>query len=153
MTMRRAHRHGRAVLAGAALMACLASAAFATTPKPAAPASKRDAAAPAPKVVTAAPAPGSIGLMAFLDPDTGLLTGPIGSLVPPADQRAAAANVVLQAMQRPNGAWLLDLKGTMLDYYVVHVDAFGRRTVSCAQDPSHVHRPAPLPPAPVAAER
>ncbi len=147
--MRPGHRHGWAALTGAASTALVASAVLASTPNAGrTPSPPRTAPAPVP----AAPVPGSIGLMAFLDPETGLLTGPIGSLVPPADQRSSSSAVVFEARPRANGAWLLDLKGTMLDYYVLHVDAFGRRTVSCAQSPGHVHLPAPIPAA-IAAER
>ena len=102
---------------------------------------------PAP-VVQPVPAPGSLGLMAFLDPETGMLTGPIGDLVPPVDQRAASANVLLTPEPRPNGAWLLDLKGTGMEHYMIQIDPLGNRRVFCVQDARHVHGLAPLPAAP-----
>lgn len=154
MMMRPGHRHGWAAVTGALLLALVAGAALASTPliqkHPRAKAKRATivapaavpapAPAPAAAPAAAAPAPGSIGLMAFLDPETGLLTGPIGDLVPPADQRAASANVLLESVRRPNGAWLMDLKGTGMEHYMIHVDALGNRRVVCVQDP----RLAPL---------
>lgn len=162
MTMRPGNRHGWAVLTGAALLALLAAAAPASTPSAGrAPAkSKRVAPAsvakPAPAPAAVTPAAGSLGLMAFLDPETGMLTGPIADLVPPADQRAAAANVLLTPVQRANGAWLLDLKGTMMEHYVLQIDALGRRRVVCVQDAGRLPallQPAPLPLVPAGEER
>jgi len=162
MTMRPGRRHGWAVFTGALLLAFIAGAALASTPRTPRAKAKRvttvapaPAAAPAPATSLAptappAPAPMSIGLMAFLDPETGMLTGPIGDLVPPADQRAAAANVVLTPVQRANGAWLLDLKGTMMEHYMIHIDPLGNRRAFCVQDPRLAPPPAPLPAAPAA---
>jgi hypothetical protein len=153
MTMRPGHRLGWAVLTGAVLLA-FAAAATASTPKPSRAKPKRGATvAPAAVVapvpaVTPAPGHGSLGLMAFLDPETGMLTGPIGDLVPPADQRAASANVVLTPMQRANGAWLLDLKGTGMEHYVIQIDPLGNRRVYCVQDPRHTTEFGLLPVAP-----
>ena len=150
MSTRPRLRHGWAAI-GAVLFTLAACAAFAGTPTtgtggpPAAaklPATKPQVALPAP----AAPLP-SLGLMAFLDPETGMLTGPIGYLVPPADQRAASANVLLTPVQRVNGAWLMDLKGTLMESYVLQIDPFGNRRVVCVQDPRSV---LPIMPAPLA---
>ena len=153
MTMRPGHRHGWAVLTVAVLLA-FAAAAPASTPKSSRAKQKRGAAvapaavaAPVPAVAPA-PARGSLGLMAFLDPETGMLTGPIGDLVPPADQRAASANVLLTPVRRANGAWLLDLKGTGMEHYVIQIDPFGNRRVFCVQDPRHATESGPLPAAP-----
>lgn len=144
MTMRPGHRHGCAVLTVAVLLA-FAAAALASTPKSSRAKPKRGAsvapaavAAPVPAVAPA-PARGGLGLMAFLDPETGMLTGPIGDLVPPADQRAAS--VVLVEVPAPGGGWMIDLKGSGQEYFVLHVDAFGRRSVSCVQDPRRVGAP------------
>lgn len=171
MTKRPGHRHGWAVLTGAALLALVAAAAPASTPTagrasakakrvaPAKPATvARIATPPAPPAAAPSPAPatGSFGLMAFLDPETGMLTGPIGDLVPPADQRAASANVLLTPVQRPNGAWLLDLKGTMMEHYIMQIDPLGNRRVVCVQDPRQVRvlpPLAPMTPAPAGEER
>lgn len=155
MTMRPGHRHGWAVLNGALLLAFISGAALASTPKSPRAKSKRaatvapqaPATTPAP-VVQPAPVAGSLGLMAFLDPETGMLTGPIGDLVPPVDQRAASANVLLTPERRPNGAWLLDLKGTGMEHYMIQIDPLGNRRVFCVQDARHVHALAPPPAAP-----
>lgn len=160
MTMRPGHRHGRAALAGAAFLTLAVSVALAaappprhTKPKPQ-PAPPAPAAKATPPAAPAATAPaGTLGLMAFLDPETGLLTGPIGQLVPPADQQAAAANVLLESVRTPSGGWLLDLKGTGMEFYVLQVDAFGRRYVSCVQDVRHVPVLLPRPATPLAVER
>ena len=151
MSIRPRPRFALSATAAAVAMALLASAAFGS----AAHAKKRvpRSTPPAPAAVPAPPAPavpGSFGLAAFLDPDTGLLTGPISSLVPPADQRAAATTVVLEPVQLPGGAWLLDLKGTGMESYVLHIDALGQRTVTCVQDP---HAPAVVPAAAAAPAR
>lgn len=147
-----------AAVASVAALAILATAATAAGASPhakaratrTAPAVKSVPVAAAPAAVTpqpaAVPAPAPAGLMAFIDPATGLLTGPISSLVPPADQRAAAASVLLEPVQLPNGAWMLDLKGTGMESYVMHIDAFGQRTVTCVQDarvPAVIATPAP----------
>jgi hypothetical protein len=125
---------------------------FAGAPATGASAHRATATAPAAKPQQTSPAPAaalpSLGLMAFLDPETGLLTGPIHYLVPPADQRAASANVLLTPVQRLNGAWLLDLKGTLMDSYVLQIDPLGNRRVVCVQDPRSVMPVAPAPIAP-----
>ena len=166
MTMRPGHRHGWAVLTGAALVVLLAAAAPASTPtaaranakakrvtvaKPASVARSATPQAPAAAAPSPAPGVGSLGLMAFLDPETGMLTGPIGELVPPADQRAASANVLLTPVQRANGAWLLDLKGTMMENYVLQIDPLGNRRVLCVQDARRLPALLPVAPAPAPA--
>lgn len=153
MMLRSRLRHGWAAL-GAGLLVLAASAAFAGTPATGASAQPATATTPAagpqaapPAKVAALP---SLGLMAFLDPETGLLTGPIGYLVPPADQRAASANVLLTPVQRANGAWLLDLKGTLMESYVLQIDPLGNRRVVCVQDPRFAPPALPAPLAPLA---
>ncbi len=167
MTIRPGIRHGWAAFTGSAMLVLFATAAPASTPNPAhgparaarhatrpsAGATKPEQSAAPARPSTPAPAPGSIGLMAFLDPETGMLTGPIGDLVPPADQRAAAQNVLLIPVQRPNGAWLLDLKGTMMEHYVLQIDALGNRRVLCVQDGQRLPALLPFLPAPVGEER
>jgi hypothetical protein len=143
MTLRPRLRHGLAAL-GAGLAALAACAAFAGTPVAASKGAGANtppaaAAIPAAQPQKASPAPAatlpSLGLMAFLDPETGQLTGPISYLVPPADQRAASATVLLTPVQRLNGAWLLDLKGTLMESYILQIDPLGNRRVVCVQDP------------------
>lgn len=117
----------------AALLATVAGSASAAPPAgaPARPA----IVVPAAALASHAPAaPVVSGLVAFLDPETGLLTGPVSAFTPPADQRAAAVNVLLEEFPLPGGGWVLDLKGTMMESYVLTIDALGGRQVSCVQD-------------------
>lgn len=140
MIFRPRRRFVRMALIGAATLALATGSALAATPvrhaRKAAPKPASAASTPAPTTATAPAAvapPIVYGLMAFLDPETGLLTGPISSLVPPADQRAASASVLLEPVPLPNGGWMLDLKGTGMESYVLHIDTFGRRSVTCVQ--------------------
>ena len=140
------------VALGAVLFALAACPAIAGAPPTSASAHPAAATTPAAKPQKATPTPAatlpSLGLMAFLDPETGLLTGPISYLVPPADQRAASANVLLTPVKRLNGAWLMDLKGTLMESYVVQIDPLGNRRVVCVQDPRSVMPAVPAPIAP-----
>lgn len=134
------------VVVGVALFALGACVAFAGTPDAGA---NKPAAATTPAAKSATPLPSlaapvhSLGLMAFLDPETGLLTGSIVPMLPLMDQRTA--NVLLEQVPTPGGGWMIDLKGTGLEYYVLHVDALGNRRATCVQD---LRRAAPAPPAP-----
>jgi hypothetical protein len=157
MIFRPRHRFIRVTLIGVAALTLASGPASATAPAArSGKVSLNKAAKPAPAVPAKRPAPASdapappagIGLMAFLDPDTGLLTGPISSLVPPADQRAASANVLLEPVPLPNGGWMLDLKGTGMESYVLHIDALGHRTVSCGQDSRTASAPVTAPAVP-----
>lgn len=153
MSMRPGLRRGVATLAGAACLAFIASVALASGPAPkrSAPRANPPRQTPAAPPAVAAPAPVSIGLMAFLDPETGELTGSIGQVVPLADARPSAPQAL--PVEMPGGGWMLDLRGAGQEYYVLHVDPFGRRTVSCVQDPRHARRPAPVPVVPAGQER
>lgn len=89
------------------------------------------------------PAPVVAGLWAFIDPETGMLTGPIGELQVPDDiARTFGAQAELTPVTMPDGSVKLDLQGTLQDYYVLHIDPLGRRSVRCVQDGRHVHAPA-----------
>lgn len=85
-------------------------------------------------------------LMAFIDPETGMLTGPIGALQVPTDLGAAAEPDISQLpqIQLPDGSFMIDTRGLFLDNFVVHVDAFGRRAFSCTHDARKVLAPAPV---------
>lgn len=153
MSMRPGLRRALATLAGASCLAFIASVALASGPT-----AKRTAApthpllpSPAAAPAVTATAPVSIGLMAFLDPETGQLTGPIGAVVPLADARPAGPQAF--PVELPGGGWMLDLRGGGQEYYVLHVDPFGRRTVSCVQDPRHARRAVPVPVAAAGPER
>ena len=89
------------------------------------------------------PAPVVAGLMAFLDPETGQLTGPINGFTVPDDvARMFAAPVELTPVTLPNGAVMIDLQGTLQDYYVLTIDPMGRRTIRCVQNPRQAMAPA-----------
>jgi hypothetical protein len=89
------------------------------------------------------PAPAVAGLMAFLDPETGQLTGPINGFTVPDDvARMFAAPVELTPVTLPDGSVMLDLQGTLQDYYVLTIDPMGRRTIRCVQNPRQVQAPA-----------
>lgn len=128
-----------------------------TAAAPAACASPTALVAPAPAAAPfaalpnfAQPAPVVSGLMAFIDPETGMLTGPIGSLQVPEDlSRAFAAPVELTPVTLPAGRGvMIDLQGTLQDFYTITIDPLGRRAIRCVQDPKHAHaHVAPIAPA------
>jgi hypothetical protein len=92
------------------------------------------------------PAPIVAGLLAFIDPETGLLTGPIGDLSVPEDvARQFATPVDLTPVTLPDGSLMIDLQGSLQDYYVLHIDPLGRRTVRCVQDLRHAQIPPAAP--------
>lgn len=94
------------------------------------------------------------GLMAFIDPETGLLTGPISELQVPGDlSNAFGPAPDLTPTPLAGGGFVLDLQGTLQDYYVLTIDPLGRRSVRCVQDARHAHththaHAAPAAPAP-----
>ena len=89
------------------------------------------------------PAPVVAGLMAFLDPETGQLTGPISGFVVPDDvARMFALPADLTPVTMPNGSVMLDLQGTLQDYYVLSIDPMGRRTIRCVQNPRQAQAPS-----------
>lgn len=89
------------------------------------------------------PAPIVAGLMAFIDPETGQLTGPINGFTVPDDvARMFAAPVELTPVTLPNGSVMLDLQGTLQDFYVLTIDPMGRRTIRCVQNPREAQAPA-----------
>lgn len=136
-----------------------------TKPVAAKPAASTAAALPALSApAAAAPAPFAAlpnfaqpvvaGLMAFIDPETGMLTGPISELQVPADLASAfGATPDLTPTPLPGGGFTVDLQGTLQDYYVMTIDPLGRRSIRCVQDARHAHththaHAAPVAPAP-----
>lgn len=117
----------------------------------AAPAAKVTATLPAPLPEAGAPvattafpalpnftqaAPARSGLIALIDPETGMLTGPIGDIGIPEDlQRSFAEPVNLTPVALPGGGVMIDLQGTMQEYYVLTIDPLGRRSIRCVSDP------------------
>jgi len=56
------------------------------------------------------------GLMAFIDPETGRLTGPIGQLQVPQDQLQSYVSLEsLVPVTLPDGSVMLDLRGALQD--------------------------------------
>lgn len=93
--------------------------------------------------VFAKPAPIVAGLWAFIDPETGMLSGPIGDLQVPDDvARSFAPQAELTPVTMPNGAVMVDLQGTLQDYYVLTIDPLGRRSIRCVQDARQAQAPA-----------
>lgn len=88
------------------------------------------------------PAPVVAGLMAYIDPETGLIGGPIGELIVPDDvARAMAAPVDFTPVTMPDGSVMVDLQGSLQDYYVLTIDPLGRRSIRCVQDPRRANVP------------
>lgn len=126
MSLRTCHRRARLALIGAAaLTLCAAPVSASGTAAP--------AALPGLAPLLPPPAPVVYGLVAFLDPVTGQLTGPISALVPPAELRAPEPVLLPEPQRLPGGGWVLDLMGTCMESTVIHIDPFGRREVSCVQ--------------------
>ena len=92
------------------------------------------------------------GLLAFIDPETGLLGGPIFPLVAPTDLSTSAAALDPIEVRLPDGSYMLDLQGGGMDYLVLHIDAFGKKTMRCVHGLEHAHQSltvAPIIPVPV----
>ncbi len=133
------HRLSLLVLAlalGAAVIATPASARKrapkATNAKAACCASAATASCGTPAAAPVAPAQG--GLRAFLDPETGQITGSIAPMSPTLDMVPTVSRESLVPVTLPNGSVMVDLQGTGEEYYVLRVDALGRRRVFCVQD-------------------
>jgi hypothetical protein len=104
----------------------------------------RDAANPAPAATAATtPAPAQAGMRAYLDPETGLIGG-MGP-VDPAEVQDVQAAPVLREEVLPDGSVMLDLQGTMQDYYIMQLDADGNRVVRCVQDAAKALAETPAP--------
>ena len=92
-----------------------------------------------PSLVPQPAQPFAFGLMAFLDPETGLLTGSIGDFQPPVDPTQSITP--LSEVTLANGAVMIDLQGTMQDYVILSIDALGHRSFRCATDPRLALKP------------
>ncbi len=77
--------------------------------------------------------PAGLGLLAFIDPETGLVGGPIGAL--PAElTRPGVPLPVFTPVPLANGGVMIDLQGAMQDYVILTLDARGNRSFRCASD-------------------
>lgn len=134
------------LLLAAAVLPAASNAQTATAAKPA-------AAKPAPLyTLTPSPMPLVSGLLAFIDPETGLLGGPIFPLVAPTDLATSAAAIDPVEVRLPDGSYMMDLQGGGMDYLVLHIDALGKKTMRCVHGLEHAHRTlsvAPIIPVPV----
>jgi hypothetical protein len=107
-----------------------------------------------PVATAAAPsAPASAGMRAYLDPETGVI-GPMPRSAAEAAELDAVGGELPDPIEirRPDGTVLLDLQGHMQEYYVVQLDANGKRVVRCVSDPK-LALEAPPAPAPQPEER
>ena len=98
--------------------------------------------APASEAVNA-PAPAAAGMRAYLDPETGLIGG-MGP-VDPAEVQDVQAAPVLREEVLPDGSVMLDLQGTMQDFYIMQIDADGNRVVRCVENPAKAIAETPAP--------
>ncbi len=128
--------------------------------------SSASALAPAPITIAAAELPGLpslmpslagepfvSGLRAFIDPETGLLTSTTGFL-PPVDAFSPTVDVAnLPQIAMPDGSYMIDTRGIMMEDIVVQLDVLGHRAFQCTQDARRVRAPAILPTSTKYAER
>jgi hypothetical protein len=92
-------------------------------------------------------------LRAFIDPETGLLTSTTG-MMPAVDAFSPTVDVAnLPQIAMPDGSYMIDTRGIMMEDLVVQVDVLGHRTFQCTQDPRHLPGPAILPTSTKYAER
>lgn len=93
-------------------------------------------------------APAQAGMRAVIDPETGTISGnvPLPELSE-ADKAALEPQATPEKILLPDGSIMIDLKGTMQEYYVMQIDPkTGKRSEACVTDPNH------LPPTPAALE-
>jgi hypothetical protein len=80
-----------------------------------------------------ASAPMDAGMRAYIDPETGLVTSvpPPGAIQPTAEQ----PEVEPVQIRLPDGSYMLDMKGSNVEYMVIKRDADGKPVVECTKDP------------------
>jgi hypothetical protein len=88
------------------------------------------------------------GMRAYIDPETGTIGGP-GPLPPPSDEAVKALESAVQQEPvetvLPDGSVMLDLKGRGQEYFILQLDADGRRVARCVEDPnSALQTPPPV---------
>jgi len=102
-----------------------------------APAAEAACAPSATAAPTAAlPAPAEAGMRAYLDPETGVIGGLPATLEPAGTEGVQAIEPVLREEVLPDGSVMMDLQGTMQEYFLIQLDADGNRVVRCVQDPA-----------------
>jgi hypothetical protein len=121
--------------------ACCATSSAAFVPLPSSPVPVL--AAPFAMFPAVEPQPVVAGLRAFLDPETGLITSPIGSMLAPVDGSVIEADYSnLPQIQLPDGSFMIDTRGIMMDDFMVRIDALGHRSFACSRDANAA--PAPV---------
>lgn len=104
---------------------------IATTTRKSVPATARKA---APITTTQKSAPTEAGMRAYLDPETGVISGlPAAGIAP--DGMPGDVDVVLVETPLPRRGYYIDLQGTLQDYSILHIDAKGVRHTGCTKDP------------------
>jgi len=74
------------------------------------------------------------GLMAYLDPETGLIGSASMPLTVPDDLRPQLPVEALFEVQLPNGSFMMDLQGTGEHFMMLHTDVLGlQRHFGCNQ--------------------
>jgi len=100
-------------------------------------------AVPAPASPKAAPA--TAGMRAYLDPETGLVSGMPETMAIGPDGIPGDVEVVLVETPLPGRGFTIDLQGTLQDYSVMHIDALGGRHFGCSKDPRTALKRVPAP--------
>ena len=73
-------------------------------------------------------------MRAYIDPETGQIGIP--SPLPEVPEEKTGAEPVLHEERLPDGSYMVDLKGTGVDYMVMNIDPkTGKRTTQCVDDP------------------
>ena len=103
----------------------------------------------APVTATSKSAPAEAGMRAYLDPETGIISGLPESGAIGLDGIPSDVAVVLVETPLPGRGYTIDLQGTLQDYSVLHIDANGKRHMDCTKDPRTALKrvPAPVTPA------
>ena len=81
--------------------------------------------------------PAEAGMRAFLDPESGTLgVPPAQPLFAASDKTAPSSSEQPVQIVLPDGSVMMDLKGTCQEYVVMQLDANGRLSTRCVQDPA-----------------
>ncbi len=125
----------RSLLLASACLLVTASVASACPNSKAAATKSAACAAKATQTAAVAPVPNVIvpGLWAYLDPETGTLTGSVTDLVAPSDLVTPPTTLALPEVRLPDGSYMVDLQGQFMENVVMHVDPFGIRSFVCGR--------------------
>jgi len=80
-------------------------------------------------------APGEAGMRAFFDPETGTIGGPVQLGTQVESQAPENWQDLVVETRAADGSPMIDLKGYMQDYMMLHISLDGRRTMKCVEDP------------------